>query len=297
MIELQSDSAFYWLKQFGLDGYRHDATKHIPRKFWRELTRKIREDIIEKERRPIFQIGETYGSRELIASYISSGLLDAQFDFPFYFEMRDCLLDTSCSFTSLARSLEQSFDHFGHHSTMGYISGNHDQARFISLAGGALAMQEDHREAGFAREVGVGDPIGYKMLSMLHAINMAIPGIPVNFYGDEIGMPGANDPDNRRMMRFEKLNTEEKSSLERFRQLTRYRKNSLALIYGETAVIHADSTTLAIERRYFDESVICLFNKSDRTRTVNCRSVLQPSLGLLEFELEPWSYQFHFYEN
>ena len=38
---------------------------------------------------------------------------------------------------------------------------------------------------------------------MFLAFNFTIPGIPVIYYGDEIGMTGANDPDNRRQMRFD----------------------------------------------------------------------------------------------
>ena len=34
--------------------------------------------------RPIYQIGETYGSYDLIRSYVSTGMLDAQFDFNMY---------------------------------------------------------------------------------------------------------------------------------------------------------------------------------------------------------------------
>jgi glycosidase len=40
---------------------------------------------------------------------------------------------------------------------------------------------------------------------MLTAFNMTIPGVPVIYYGDEIGIPGGNDPDSRRMMKFDNL--------------------------------------------------------------------------------------------
>jgi glycosidase len=32
-----------------------------------------------------------------------------------------------------------------------------------------------------------------------------MPGIPMIYYGDEIGMPGAGDPDNRRFMQWDAL--------------------------------------------------------------------------------------------
>ncbi len=80
VVEKMTDSAAYWVTHYDLDGFRHDATKHIQETFWRTLTKKIK----ERTNRPIFQIGETYGSPELIRSYISTGMLDAQFDFNLY---------------------------------------------------------------------------------------------------------------------------------------------------------------------------------------------------------------------
>jgi len=38
---------------------------------------------------------------------------------------------------------------------------------------------------------------------------MSTPGIPCIYYGDEIADVGGNDPDNRRMMRFDDWNESE----------------------------------------------------------------------------------------
>jgi cyclomaltodextrinase / maltogenic alpha-amylase / neopullulanase len=264
VIELQTDSTIYWIKEYGLDGFRHDATKHIPEAFWRRLTQKLKTQVMGPEGRKLYQIGETYGSRELIASYIGSGMLDAQFDFNLYFDSREVLARKEGSFESLVSSLNESFRYFGHHSSMGYISGNHDQARFISLAGGDLRFDEDHRDAAFNRSVGVGDPVGYKRLQMLHAFNMSIPGVPVIYYGDEIGMPGAGDPDSRRMMRFEGWSEEEQATKNTVDKLSQLRKNRLSLIYGDTEILSVSASTLALGRFYFEEATVAVFNKSDK---------------------------------
>ena len=34
-------------------------------------------------------------------------------------------------------------------------------------------------------------------------------GVPLIYYGDEVGMPGAGDPDNRRMMQFTGLSADQ----------------------------------------------------------------------------------------
>jgi len=81
VYEPLTDSALFWLKNFDFDGFRHDATKHIPEVYWRTLTAKIKKEFPQ---RGIYQIGETYGSPELIDSYVRNGMLDAQFDFNVY---------------------------------------------------------------------------------------------------------------------------------------------------------------------------------------------------------------------
>ena len=73
----------------------------------------------------IYQIGETFGSRELIGRYISSGKLDGQFDFNLYFDMRNVFI-TESSFKILNNSLLNTFSYYGDFSLMGNITGNHD---------------------------------------------------------------------------------------------------------------------------------------------------------------------------
>ena len=45
------------LEKYNLDGFRHDATKHIPEIFWETLTLKIKKKYPNKK---IYQIGETF---------------------------------------------------------------------------------------------------------------------------------------------------------------------------------------------------------------------------------------------
>ncbi|MFK8103494.1 MAG: alpha-amylase family glycosyl hydrolase [Saprospiraceae bacterium] len=276
VIKTQADSAFFWIKKFGLDGYRHDATKHVPEEFWRHLTKKIKEEIIIGEGRPVYQIGETFGSNELIASYINSGQMDAQFDFNLHFTARDVFAKDGESLLNIANSMRESFDYFGYHATMGNITGNHDLPRFMGLASGSVAFDEDQKEAGYQRDIQVKDKRAYQKLANMNAFLMSIPGIPVIYYGDEIGMVGAGDPDNRRMMRFENWSPEEKELQEKTTALINARKNSLALLYGDTYMLQTEKEVLVYARVYFDEVVIVAFNQgAEKEITVNLPNFLQ----------------------
>ena len=255
-----SDSAIYWLENFNLDGFRHDATKHIDELFWRTLTRKIVKKFPE---RAVFQIGETYGSPSLINSYVKKGMLDGQFDFNLYHTFLNSTVNTDGSFVDLWNELRSGLMQYGYHNLMGNISGNHDKARYISLAGGALAMDEDHKLAGWKRDITTGSPTGYEYLALLHAFNMTLPGIPCIYYGDEIGMPGANDPDNRRMMEFDGYSPMQIRLKERVKRLTSLRKENMALLYGDLFPLHVSPDVLAYVRIYMDQVVAVCINKGD----------------------------------
>ena len=262
VAEACADSAMFWLKEFDLDGFRHDATKHIETEFWRLLTHKIKNEIEIPQNRKMYQIGETFGSRELIGSYLGSGLLNAQFDFNLYFDARSVFANNNVGFERLNASLFETFNYYGYHNVMGNITGNHDMARFISYASGDLKWTDNDKEIGWHKTITVTDTIGYAKLKMLHAFNMTIPGIPIVYYGDEIGMPGANDPDNRRMMRFDSLNRFEQDVKNTVTKLAKLRSEHMALLFGDFEVISAEGSTFIYKRSYFDDVVYVLFNNS-----------------------------------
>lgn len=263
-----TDSALFWSKHYQLDGYRHDATKHIPLVFWRMLTRKLKEQVEVPEHRFVYQIGETYGSRELINSYISSGLLDAQFDFNVYDDAVQTFANDDVPVSRLINSLKESLAYYGTHNLMGYISGNQDRARFISFADGSIRFDEDSKYAGWNRDIEVKDTVGYNKLQLLQAFNMSIPGVPVIYYGDEIGIPGGNDPDNRRVMQFDHLNQYQQQTKQIVSQLVKERRHNLALIYGDTHLWSTDAHTLMIQRDYFDQHTLVIFNTANAPKEV-----------------------------
>ena len=263
VLKLEVDSSAFWIQYYGIDGFRHDATKHIPTIFWRALTLKLKQETD----RPLYQLGETYGSKELIGSYIGSGMMDGQFDFNLYFDARAAFAKDDVTFDKVAATLQESINFYGSHHLMGNISGNHDLPRFASLAGGGLSFSEDTRKAGWDRNVKMGSDSAYDKMAMLIAFINAIPGVPVIYYGDEIAMPGGGDPDNRRMMTFDGLNDKQKKLKETVAALFALRTSHLSLMYGETEVF-AKGDIMIIQRSYFSERVIFVFNKSKQAQTI-----------------------------
>jgi glycosidase len=269
ITNMMSDSAIYWIKTYELDGFRHDACKHIPEIYWRTLTKKLRDQVVLGENRPIYQIGESFGSRDLISGYVNPGMLDGQFEFDLYFDARNVFVKDNASFKDLSYSLQESFNYFGEHSLMGNITGNQDLARFISYASGAMSFTDDDHEFGWKNDVRVKDTVGYSKLASLLAFNLTIPGIPVIYYGDEFGMPGANDPDNRRMMQFNQLTPRETRMKSVTEKLIHLRNASLPLIYGDFRNIEVSDKVFIYMRSYFDKVVFIIFNKDKTSRKID----------------------------
>jgi hypothetical protein len=99
---------------------------------------------------------------------------------------------------------------------------------------------------------------------------ISIPGLPVIYYGDEFGMTGAGDPDNRRMMRFgDDLNIYEKRALEDVRRIVNLRSNHSALRYGDFQTIYVDDNVYVYMRSDLNERIVVALNKSDRLHKIN----------------------------
>ena len=266
VCEAMTDSALYWLENYELDGYRHDACKHIPEGYWRMLGQKIAK---RWPGRPIWMIGETYGSPELIGSYVKPGMLNAQFDFNVYFTTREAICGAKGMDEVMNNELT-SLRTYGAYHTMGNISGNHDQIRFASIAGGAIDLYAYGKEEGWTQEIGIGDAEkAYKRALLLEVLNMTLPGVPCIYQGDEYGEVGGNDPDNRHMMRFDNLNENEQQMRQTVAELIHLRRHSMPLLYGDFIPLESTPDEISFERVYLGEKVRVTINRKKLTYEIN----------------------------
>lgn len=262
--------ALWWLDTYNFDGFRQDAVKHVPHEFWRTLTAEMRR---RYPKRSLYQIGETFGSPDLIMSYVNPGELDAQFNFDIYFNARGPFSADRAEFGLLEKVIQDNLVNYGPLNLMGNITSSHDQVRFMAFADHQLTFSDNGTERAFNNPpVAEPRPESYRKLVNFTAFNMALPGVPVVYYGEEIGLLGAGDPDNRRPMRFEpELTVAERWTLESVSQLIRLRRIHPALSIGDLVPLLSEGPDLVFAKFYFDETILALFHQdsTETTLTVN----------------------------
>lgn len=270
-LEAMTDNAVWWLQQTGADGFRHDAVKHVHNRFWRLLTQKIKREIEIPQNRSLFQIGETFGSYELIRSYVNNGQLNAQFNFNLYDTALYVFLNSEADFSILAKELEKAFRVFGFNHLMGNIMDSHDKVRYMAYADGDIRLNSsDAQEMGWRNPPRVSFAASYDKVKLYLAYLLTIPGVPAIYYGDEIGMTGATDPDNRRMMRFDdELNNLEKQMLKETRKIIQLRKQHSALRHGDFQSLFTNENCFVYLRSDMHERVLVVLNKSARPQKID----------------------------
>lgn len=263
-LEFMTDNAVWWLNVTGADGFRHDAVKHVPNEFWRMLTKKLKRNIELPKKKRLYQIGETFGGIDLIASYVTNGQLDAQFNFNLYDVAIPTFLDENASFKLLDYQMQKSFHVFGYNNLMGNLMDSHDKIRYMAYADGDLEINDGRAgEIAWSNPPQVDNPSSYEKLKVYMSYLLTIPGVPIIYYGDEIGMTGAADPDNRRMMRFDnELNEYEEKTFEDVSKLINIRKKHPALRYGDFLTLQADENIYAYIRSDMNERILTVVNKN-----------------------------------
>jgi glycosidase len=208
IVERVSADVEWLVREFDVDSFRIDAAKHMNHVIMRRVALRLRDLFEQGGGAEFYLVGETYTGGDghgLIMRYVNDHELDGQFDFPLLYPIRDAFA-FSASFRNLSGGRFTSEDQYGDaYFAMSPFLGNHDIPRFAQL------VYDEGR--GIDPWAGVPDPMDGALndatwniinrMSMGFAFVLTQPGIPLIYYGDEIGLYGGGDPDNRRPMRFE----------------------------------------------------------------------------------------------
>ena len=243
VMHVMVDDAVWWAKEFDLDGLRLDAVPMMPRAVMRHLRYRVDREIAAGGEH-FYMLGETFtykAEQDTIKYFLGPDALSGQFDFPVLWQIRDALAGR-VPMTALAAEVERSEDAWdGSGAVMAPILGNHDVPRFISDVNGDVVFSPRD-----VQPPSPADPHAYELLVAGWVFIMSQPGAPVVYYGDEYGMPGANDPDNRRDMRGDDvLSARERGVKDALKRLIRARRCSAALRRGERVTAHAGLETFA----------------------------------------------------
>ena len=267
-------NAIEWVTQTGVDGFRLDAVKHIETSWLTQLRARVSSEIESVSGEHFYMVGETFtGDRNTIASYVEpTTMLDGQFDFPMRNALVNQVLIRNGSMYDLDGLLASNVGFYGA-GVMSTFIGNHDVPRSIHFAQDQPIWNDawaGGKERAWGNQPGLpGGLSAFERMATAFAVLYTLPGVPLVYYGDEIGLPGAGDPDNRRFMQWSGLSAGQSFLKARLAKLAEIRAAHPALRRGARSTVSVTQDTLAYRMIAGADEVWVLLNRGDSAATVS----------------------------
>lgn len=223
------DVAAYWIRECDIDGWRLDVADEIHHGFWKRFRREIK--AVKPE---ALIVGEVW---HYAGDFLEGDEWDSVMNYPFCHAVRDLI----------ARGTRSPSAFLG---DLGFLRGNlhrelesclwnfidtHDTPRFLYSAG--------------------NDPRKQRLAA---ALQLLLPGMPMIYYGDEVGMNGASDTDCRRGMLWDEAR-QDRDMLAWYKRLIRLRRQEPALTEGAVVRQYAeDGAGLLVMTRQLEERRVTL---------------------------------------
>jgi len=258
-------NSIWWAETTGLDGYRLDTFPYVPRKFWAAWHLALRRLYPN-----LTTIGEVFHPDPSVTSFFMGGQkrydgLDSGvttlFDFPLYFTLRDVLLRGAP--TGRIAEILRHDSLYNHPDSLVTFFGNHDVTRFPSETSANVGHLQDE---------------GLKALQLAYGLTLTLRGIPQLYYGDEIGMPGGPDPDNRHdfpggwsddpknAFTADGRTPQQQKVFSYVQTLLRLRREHPVFVQGRLWHLASDDSSYIFVRDSEEEKVIVAFNNSKESR-------------------------------
>ncbi len=265
----------------GIDGWRLDVVRDVPAGFWKDWSR-----LVKTLNHNAIIVGELW---ELSPDYITeSGPFDALMNYNFAYSVKKLFIDKRNQipvsvFIKMIEEVDETYPEENLFILQNLMT-SHDTERLASLIKNPdRNYDRDANESNPEYNPSKPGAEDLETQKLIAAFQMTYRGAPMIYYGDEVGMWGADDPHCRKPMVWEELKYDDevidKSSgfqkgfgqysvkpdgdlLNFYKKLIRIRNENIELTKGKIRFIYSDDfrKLFAFERFYFNKKTIVVFN-------------------------------------
>ncbi|WP_273831820.1 alpha amylase N-terminal ig-like domain-containing protein [Guptibacillus sedimenti] len=253
-----------WLTN-GASGWRLDVANEVDMEFWREFRDELKSEEMAgagatlKEGEEPLILGEIWDDA-------SKYFLGDQYDSVMNYRFEGAILNflksgDAASADEKLMAVQEDYPDEAFHALMN-LMGSHDTPRAIYVLGGGTDTYERAEfDPNYDHELGV------QRLKLAAVLQMGYPGAPTIYYGDEAGVTGSKDPDDRRTYPWGDENTE---LIDHYQAAGAIRtENTDLLAYGKLTTLHAEGDVYAFARTNEDSAAIIAVNRGTKAQTID----------------------------
>lgn len=242
-----------WLNR-GASGWRLDVANEVDTEFWRELRSELKTG---KKDEPLI-LGEIWDDA---SEYFLGDLYDSVMNYRFRGALIDYLKNgNAAGAENQLNAIYEDYPKEAFYALMN-LMGSHDTPRAAFVLGnGTDSFERAEYDKNYNHQLGI------KRLKLAAILQMGYAGAPTVYYGDEAGVTGSKDPDDRRTYPW---GNEDKEIIKHYQSIGNVRTNYHDLFsYGELNHIYANGDVLAFSRSDKKNFAVVVTNRGNEEKTI-----------------------------
>ena len=246
----------YWISK-GMDGWRLDVANEVSDETWQNFR-----DSVKALDSDAVIIGEIWDDA---TKYLMGDMYDSVMNYMFRNAVTSYAMGTGAEATTKAmEKIRERYPEEAFYAMMNLV-GSHDTTRILSYLDG---IGDDRNQKDFDSAFPTYEKttqLAKDRQYLVSFLQFTYAGAPTIYYGDEIGMVGSDDPDDRRAFEWGKGNQE---LVEWYAKLAAIREAYPALRTGSVDVINTkDANLMGFVRGEETDSIIVIANNASSAKT------------------------------